>query len=222
MPAAGSPAQSASRRRSPAHGLLYPPPHPADDPDARRHHGHLVPGDPVRAGRADRTGHRQPAGRSRRRHGPGVRWRRRFRLRLERRQRQFRLSRRAGARPGLHRAARKAVRLRQAAAGALRHDAVELCPLRFRRQLFPLGLRLGPDPRKDAGVDLARLVDYAAVLSDLDPARHPQGADRRLALRRVDLRRRHRRLCDPRLPLRHFRCRCGSTPPASPATSSGR
>ena len=75
------------------------------------------------------------------------------------------ISRRAGARPGIHQAARKAVRLRQAAARALRPDAVELCPLRFRRELFPRHQRPRPDQREDAGVDLARPVDDAALLS---------------------------------------------------------
>ena len=40
------------------------------------------------------------------------------------------------------------------------------------------------DHREDAGVDLARAVDDAARLPDLDPARHRQGGARRLALRR--------------------------------------
>ena len=107
-----------------------------------------------------------------------------------------------GLDPRIHRQAREAVRLRQAAARALRHDAVELCPLRFRRQLFPRHLGARPDPREDAGVDLARPVDHAAVLPDLDPARHPQGGQGRLDLRRLDQRRRHRRLRHPRLPVR--------------------
>ena len=41
-----------------------------------------------------------------------------------------------------------------------------------------------------------------AVLRDLDPARHPQGGDGRLALRRLDLRHRHRRLRHSGLPVR--------------------
>ena len=109
-----------------------------------------------------------------------------------------------GLDPGIHRQAREAVRLRQAAARTLRHDAVELCPLRFRRQLFPRHLGARPDPREDAGVDLDRPVDHAAVLSDLDPARHPQGGQGRLHLRRLDQRRRHRRLRHSRLPVRAY------------------
>ena len=108
-----------------------------------------------------------------------------------------------GLDPRIHRQAGEAVRLRQAAARALRHDAVELCPLRFRRELFPRHLGARPDPREDAGVDLARPVDHAALLPDLDPARHPQGGEGRLDLRHLDQRRHHRRLRHPRLPVRH-------------------
>ena len=46
-------------------------------------------------------------------------------------------------------------------------------------------------------------LDDAAHLPDLDPARHPQGDRRRLALRHVDLDRDRHRLCHPRLPVRH-------------------
>ena len=56
--------------------------------------------------------------------------------------------------------------------------------------------------REDAGVDLARPVDHAAHLSDLDPARHPQGGAGRLALRHLDQRRDHRRQRHPELPVR--------------------
>ncbi len=86
---------------------------------------------------------------------------------------------------------------------ALRPDAVELHPLRFRRELLPRHQRHRPDHREDAGVDLARPVDDAALLSHLDPARHPEGDAGRLVLRHLDQRRDHRRLRHPRLPLRH-------------------
>ena len=86
-----------------------------------------------------------------------------------------------GLDPGIHRPAGKAVRLRQAAARALRQDAVGLCPLRFRRQLFPRYFGAGTDPGKDAGVDHNRPVDHADFLSDLDTARNPQGCKGRLA-----------------------------------------
>ena len=57
--------------------------------------------------------------------------------------------------------------------------------------------------REAAGLDLARPLDHAAHLPDLDPARHPQGGARRHALRRLDQRRDHRRLRHPGLPVRH-------------------
>ena len=58
---------------------------------------------------------------------------------------------------------------------ALRQDAVGLRPLRFRQELFPRRLGAAADPGEAAGLDLARPVDDAALLRDLDPARHPQG-----------------------------------------------
>ena len=48
---------------------------------------------------------------------------------------------------------------------------------------------LEADRREDAGVDLARPVDDAALLRHLDPARHPQGGEGRHALRHLDERR---------------------------------
>ncbi len=63
-------------------------------------------------------------------------------------------------------------------------DAVELRALRFRQELFPRRQRAAADQGKAAGVDVARHLDDAADLSDLDSARHPQGDGRRLALRR--------------------------------------
>ena len=116
--------------------------------------------------------------------------------------RQFEISRRAGPRSGIHQEPGKAVRLRQAGARALRPDAVELRPLRFRQELFPRRQRAPAHQGEAAGLDLARHLDDAADLSDLDPARHPQGGARRLALRHLDLGRDHRRLCDPGLPVR--------------------
>ena len=81
-------------------------------------------------------------------------------------------------------------------------DDVGLRPLRFRQELFPRRLGAAADPREAAGVDLARPVDDAAVLRDLDPARHPQGGADGSALRHLDLGRRHRRLRHPGLPVR--------------------
>ena len=114
------------------------------------------------------------------------------------------ISRRAGIGPRIHRRAGKAVRLRQAAAGALRPDDLELRALRFRRELFPRRLGARADPGEDAGLDLARPLDDADLLLDLDPARHPQGGQGRLDLRRLDQRRRHRRLRGAGLPLRRL------------------
>ena len=62
-------------------------------------------------------------------------------------------------------------------ARALPDDAGQLPDLRLRRELFPLDLRRRPGAREDAGVDLARPLVDAAGLSDLDPARHPQGGE---------------------------------------------
>ena len=107
-----------------------------------------------------------------------------------------------GLDPGIHQEAGKAVRLRQAGLRALRPDAVELYPLRFRQELFPRRQRVAVDQGEAAGVDLARHLDDVAHLPDLDPARHPQGGRRRLALRRVDLDRDRRRLRHPRLSVR--------------------
>ena len=103
------------------------------------------------------------------------------------RRRQFEISRRAGARSRIHQEAGKAVRLRQAGAGALRADAVEFRPVRFRQELFPRRQRDPADQGEAAGLDVARHLDDAADLSDLDPARHPQGGAGRLALRHLDL-----------------------------------
>ena len=66
--------------------------------------------------------------------------------------------------------------------------------LRFRQELFPRRQRAAADQGEAAGLDVARHLDDAAHLPDLDPARHPQGGDGRLALRRLDLGRHHHRL----------------------------
>ena len=116
--------------------------------------------------------------------------------------RQFEISRRAGARSRLHQEAGKAVRLRQAGAGALRADGVEFRALRFRQELFPRRQRAPADQGEAAGLDVARHLDDAADLPDLDPARHPQGGRGRLAVRYLDLGGDHHRLRDPGLPVR--------------------
>ena len=113
------------------------------------------------------------------------------------------LSRRAGPRSEIHQGAGEAIRLRQAGPGALRDPGQGLCDVQSRPQLFSRRAGAQPDQGKAAGVDLARPVDDVPVLCDLDPARHQEGGHRRLALRRLDLGRRHLRLCDPELPVRH-------------------
>ena len=85
------------------------------------------------------------------------------------------ISRRAGARPGIHQEPGEAVRLRQAGLRALLPDAVEFHHLRFRQELFPRHQRAAADQGEAAGLDVARHLDDAADLPDLDPARHPQG-----------------------------------------------
>ena len=112
------------------------------------------------------------------------------------------ISRRARARPRIHQEPGEAVRLRQAGLCALRHDDQELSPVRFRPELFPRHQRAEADRREDAGIDLARAVDDAALLRHLDSARHSQGGARRLALRRMDEYGDRDRLCHSRLPRR--------------------
>ena len=53
--------------------------------------------------------------------------------------------------------------------------------VRFRQELFPRRQRAATDQGEAAGLDVARHLDDAADLPDLDPARHPQGGARRLA-----------------------------------------
>ena len=72
--------------------------------------------------------------------------------------------------------------------------------VRFRQELFPRRQRDAAHQGEAAGVDVARHLDDAADLSDLDPARHPQGGVGRLALRHLDLGRHHHRLRHPGLP----------------------
>ena len=74
--------------------------------------------------------------------------------------------------------------------------------VRPRRELLPQPARGRPGDLQDAGVDLARPVDHAAGLLDLDPARHRQGGARRLALRRRLVLGRHHRQRHPGLPVR--------------------
>ena len=110
------------------------------------------------------------------------------------------IPRRPGPRPRVHQEAGKAVRLRQAGLRALLPDAEELHRVRFRQELLPRHQRDAAHQGEAAGVDVARHLDDAADLPDLDPARHPQGGVGRLALRHLDLGRHHHRLRHPGLP----------------------
>ena len=176
---------------------LHPPPPAADDPDAVRHHADQLrrscrsaPGGPVEQMIAQLAGHggrRDGAHRRRRRRDAGSR----RAAAQPAASGQQQLSRRAGPRPEFIARAREAVRLRQAAARALpRMMMRQLSALRLRRQLLPRPPGGRPGAREDAGLDLARPVDDADHLPDLDSARHRQGGARRLALRRLDQRRR--------------------------------
>ena len=118
----------------------------------------------------------------------------------ERRRDQLQVSRRAGPRPGVHQEPGEAVRLRQAGARALLPDDEELSDVRLRQELLPRRQRPAADQGEAAGVDLARHLDDAHHLSDLDPARHPQGRARRREVRHLDLGRAGHRLCHPGLP----------------------
>ncbi len=119
------------------------------------------------------------------------------------RRREFEVPRRPGSRPEVRQGARTAVRLRQTRLCPLRPHGEELRRIRFRPELLPR--RAGPaaDPRAPARLDLARPLDDAAVLRDLDPARHRQGGAGRVALRRLEFGDRDDRLCGAELPLRH-------------------
>ena len=77
-----------------------------------------------------------------------------------------------------------------------------LCALRFRQELFSRRHRDPAHQGEAAGLDIARHLDDAVQLPDLDPARHPQGGARRLAVRYVDVRHHHHRLRHPGVPVR--------------------
>ena len=110
--------------------------------------------------------------------------------------------------------ARAPVRLRPARPRALPSHAAELRHLRLRHQLLPRPPRDRPDRREAAGLDLAGPLDNAPHL----PVSIPLGVAK--AIRdgsTFDVwtsARRHRRLRDPRLPLRHP-ARSSSSPAAA-------
>ena len=198
-----------STMRSYWHARLYRPPHPADDPDDVRDHADLLRDRAVRAGRAGGAHDRAAAGQ---RHVGDLAHRRRRRRRL-----------RGGgqSQPGgggeaiLASIAARRGSTRNSSSSWRRSSASTSRPierfgkmlwnyaaLRFRQELFPRRVGAAADQGEAAGLDLARAVDDAPLLRDLDPARHPQGGEGRLALRHLDLGGRHHRLCDPGLPVR--------------------
>ena len=72
----------------------------------------------------------------------------------------------------------------------------------FGKKLLPRCERVAIDQGKAAGIDVARPLDDALELPDLDPARHPQGGARRFAIRCLDFGRHHHRLCNSGLSVR--------------------
>ena len=184
---------SAARRvRVRAHDRLRDPPHCADHPDPVRDHGGQFCD---RAGRAGRAGRADDLA-SQRRHGQCDRagQRRHRRVQNAARRQRYPLSGRARPRSGTDQGARKAIRLRQAAARALFVDDAQLYHLRFRHQLLPRPSRRRSDQGQIAGVDLDRVVDHPDHLPGLDPARHQKGSARRQPVRRMDQCRDRRRL----------------------------
>ena len=189
------------------HERLYRPPHSADDPDAARHPVRLLRRGAVRAGRPGRARDRAALA------APTPAAPRAYRAAAAISARAARSAPPADAVNSKYRGAQgldpdfikkpgKAVRLRQAGAGTFCADGVEFRPLRFRQELFPRRQRDPADQGEAAGLDVARHLDDASDLSDLDPARHPQGGAGRLAVRHLDVGGDHRRLCDSRLPVR--------------------
>ena len=132
----------------------------------------FVPGGPVERAIAQLQGADQGStARIRRRRRPD----RRRRDGARRRRHFLALSRRAGARPEIHQGAGEAIRLRQAGAGALLDAGARLCDLQSRQELLPRRAGRRADQGEAAGLDVARPVDDADLLRDLDPARHAQG-----------------------------------------------
>src|SRR4029077_5304910 len=206
-----------TRERYRLDGRIHHPPHPVHGPDAARDPAGVVHRGAVRAGRAGRARDRADFRLGHRRNLAhlGLAGRRLRRARgsagAARRRCQFEVSRRAGPRSGVHQEPGKAVRFRQAGLAALPADDLEFHHLRFRQELFPRRECAAADQGEASGLDVARHLDDAAHLPDFDSARHPQGGERRLALRYLDVEHHHRRLCDPRLSVRdpadHFVCR---------------
>src|ERR1700758_1576550 len=88
---------------------------------------------------------------------------------------QFEIPGREGARSRFRQEPRKTVRIRQAGARTLRADGMEFRAVRFRQELFPRRQRAATGQGEAAGFHVARNLDDAPDLSDLDTARDPQG-----------------------------------------------
>ena len=161
----------------------------------------FAPGGPVERVIAQLSGADTGAGSRIPGSGAGRRFRRARRAgRLGGRRHDLEVPRRPGPRPGVHQEAGKAVRLRQAGHERFFLMLKNFMRVRFRQELFPRHQRDAAHQGEAAGVDVARHLDDAADLPDLDPARHPQGGVGRLALRHLDLGHHHHRLRHPGLP----------------------
>ena len=170
---AGQAAQAGLIARTHESLVLHTETRTADDPDAdRRDRDHFC-SDPVRPRRPGRTGPdrvEERAGRCRR---------------IVRRL-PFRVSRTSRYRCRARRRDQGAVRIRQAADGALLADAQRLCEIRSRAELLSPSGRLAAGEIEAAGVDLDWPVDLLPDLPDIDPARHCEGRTRGVSFRPCD------------------------------------
>ena len=191
------------------HDRLHHPPPAVHDPDHLRHHAGVVRRGAVRARRAGGTRHR-PA----------------LRHRYRRDLAHFRLPRRRLRRARRrYRAARKATSIRNIAARRASippsSRAWKSSSASTSRPTSAFSSCCGIMLRFDFGKSYFRDVSVLQLikeklpvsislgiwmtlseLSDLDPARHPQGGARRHAVRRLDLERHHRRLRHSRISVR--------------------
>ena len=183
---------------------LYPATPAADDPDPARHHADLVHGRAIRPRRTGRAHHR-PAQRRRYRRASRISGRRR-RLR---RARAVRSGGPADAANSKYRGAQgldpEFIASLEKQFGFDKPAYERFCLMLWNYAGFDFGKSyfrdtsvLDLDQGEAAGLDLARPLADPADLSDLDPARHPQGGAGRLAVRRLDVGRHHRRLFDSR------------------------
>ena len=165
---------------------LYHPPPPVHDPDPARDHAGVVRGGAVRARRAGRARDRATLRRRHRRDLAHLGFRpAATSARAARSQGGAQIdavtSKYRGAQgldPEFIKKPGEAVRLRQAGLRALFPDAVELSPPSTSARAISATYQRAPTHQGEAaGLDVARHLDDAADLSDLDPARHPQGGD---------------------------------------------